>query len=385
MRLIRKPETLGLAGLLAVMAMLVVTAVGAATASAAQPPPCFHVAEPGTGNYEENNCIKALAKGEYIKVVEGTGTIIASGVWCYQVAEKETGNYEDNKCTKGKLKGEYIKVLGSPEFKICAKVAVAGTGAWEDAKCSVADKTNEYVKVTAPWFPIAGEEWCAPVEKGEPSTYEDSKCTKAVAGGGYIKVKSKAAKPLGFTSTSGVKKLITAKHTIECQTDSNTGEITGPQSDLVTIKFFKCKLVGDGACHSTKPLGGSEEIITNSLDSELSYLEENASPPKVGVDLLPASGTVFTEFECPSVFTTVKVTGSVIGQITPVNTMTTSFALSFKCVSAGKQVWTKDQGGATDVLTAEVKSPLGTETEEACEEEVTNDTLTTTETGEIKA
>jgi hypothetical protein len=321
--------------------------------------------------------------------VEGTGTKIAPGVWCYRVAEAKTGNYKNSTCTEKEAGGEYIKVLGSPEFKLCAKVAVAGTGAWEDAKCSVADKTNEYVKVTAPWFHIAGEEWCAPVEKGEPSTYEDSKCTKAVAGGGYIKVKSKALNPLAFTSTSGVKRLITAKNEIECLTDSNTGEITGPQSDLVTIKFFQCKLVvlGGGACHSTEPLGGAGEIITKSLDSELSYLEETVSPPKVGVDLLPASGTVFTLIECVGPLgskVTVKVTGSVIGQITPVNTMTTSFALSFKCV-AGKQVWTKDQGGATDVLTAEVKSLLGTEIEEACEEEVTNDTLTTTEPGEIKA
>ncbi len=188
-----------------------------------------------------------------------------------------------------------------------------------------------------------------------------------------------AGSKIAFTSTSGVKNLYTTgplgiKVKVECKTDSNSGAITGPTTDEVTIQFFKCKLVepAGGACHSLKPLGGAEEIVTKTLESKLSLLQ--AEPKIVGVDL---SAPEFTEFECIGplgVKEVVKVTGSVIGVIEPLGTMTTTHTLKFKCVS-GKQEWTKDLNEPTDVLMASIN---GAAAKEACEEEVTNDVLTTT-------
>jgi hypothetical protein len=272
----------------------------------------------------------------------------------------------------------------APTYKICAKVEAGELSKWE-AGCTKEKAGGGYIKVTAPWVHIAGEKWCAPVVDAEPSSFSNASCT--TAGTGYVKVDSKFANPLAFTSTSGVKKLITTvpligQVVVECKKDTNKGAITGPTTDEVTIEFFECKLVAPagGACHSLKPLGGAGVIKTNPLVSKLSLLQ--AEPKIVGVDL---SATEFSEFECVGPFgekLTVKVTGSVIGVITPLATMTTTFALKFKCVGEPKkQEWTKDLNEPTDVLMASVN---GGTAKEACEEEVTNDVLTTNEPVEIQ-
>lgn len=281
----------------------------------------------------------------------------------------------------------------TPDFKICAKVAVAGTGAWEDSKCSVADKTNEFVKVTAPWVHIAGEEWCAPVEPGEPSTYEDAACTKAKAGGGFIKVKSKAVNPLAFTSTSGAGTLETVKaRTVKCTADTNEGELTGARSDVSTIKFTGCtttKIV-TLKCQTT---GAKEGEIVLKVQSLLVYTNETTK--EVSELLRPAgwpTSTEFVTFECTGLAKeTLKVrdataNGGVLGVMTPTNTVTNKFTLTFsqsKGVQKSSTKYFEEGVEKTAFLETEGTGTEAFAYEQSAEE--TTDTLTTSELGEIKA
>lgn len=200
----------------------------------------------------------------------------------------------------------------------------------------------------------------------------------------------RAAVPAGskipFMSKSGVKILrssgLLGEEVVECTADKNEGEITGPRSDTVTIKFTGCKLTKPitGACHSTSPLGGTGEIITKKLTSKLVWLK--AATTTVGLDL-EGEGTekVLAEFECAGI--KVKVTGSVLGVVTPLNKMAKVFLLELKC-EAGKptkQAWTMYEEPPGTFI----KDNLSANGKEACEEEVTNDEITiTNEAGEIR-
>jgi hypothetical protein len=153
----------------------------------------------------------------------------------------------------------------------CIKVT-AGTGWWTNNTCTTESPTK------------MGEfEWEEPVQKE-------------------------------FTVKSGVTKLKTKNHTIECKTDENgtKHEITGPKHVSVIVVFKECKDVGTGASCGT---GGV--ITTNALKGWLFYIKE-AAPKEVGVFFEPeVAGKPFAEFKCSIL--TVKVTGCASSSITPAN------------------------------------------------------------------
>jgi hypothetical protein len=209
--------------------------------------------------------------------------------------------------------------------------------------------------------------------------WEDSNCTKALAEGNFEWEALKANVP--FTSTSGVKKLISGAGTIECKKDKNVGELTGTMTDTVQITFEECTTLG-GLVSCSSSGAGSGVIKTNTLESKLSWLKR-AAPMTVGLDLAPkAPATEFTAFTCLT--ENIRVGGSVIGAITPLNTMSTKASLELKCSPAGstKQQYTKDEGEPTDTLTISVN---GGAPGVACEEEVTSDQITFSQTVEIWA
>lgn len=176
--------------------------------------------------------------------------------------------------------------------------------------------------------------------------------------------------PVKFESKSGKSILEASKEKIECTKDTNKGEITGPKTDVVVVTFEGCTTAS-----GLVECGTKGTIKTNELESELGYI--NAANKEVGLSLKPkTSGGLFAEFECAGV--KIKVKGSIIGKITPVNTLTSTFELVFKCVS-GKQEIEKFEGGLTDVLEVEKGGKL----EEGCE--TSTDTITTATAGEIKA
>jgi hypothetical protein len=132
---------------------------------------------------------------------------------------------------------------------------------------------------------------------------------------------------------------------IECESETNTGEISGKDEvKNVDARFFGCKLIGTAPCSNTATSG---EINVNVLKGKLGYINKNATPKEVGVLLEPATKKgLFAQFECGNLVEvlvgaapgTTDETGhyatkgggdGIISSITPVNTMTSDFTQVF--------------------------------------------------------
>jgi hypothetical protein len=121
--------------------------------------------------------------------------------------------------------------------------------------------------------------------------------------------------PKAFTSTSKTTVMETAgtKKVVKCTADTNVGEITGPTSGLLTIRFTGCTQ-GTIPCNSSGAAAG--EIVTLGLVARLGYI--NRELKEVGVELSNPAGALITEFACGAASSFV-LRGGVIGKITPVN------------------------------------------------------------------
>lgn len=177
--------------------------------------------------------------------------------------------------------------------------------------------------------------WC--YKKGVGSKYK----TKAACEAGVITTGE--WERIHFTSTSGPALLeTTEKNKVECASDTDSGELTGPKTDLVTVRFEGCKAFEE-TCQSGAVAG---VIETKPLKSLLGFIKKTA-PIEVGVALSPVTGEVLAEFECSKVPIVVK--GSVIGVITPLKTTGVTFTETFT-QAAGVQKPTKLEGEPADVL-----------------------------------
>jgi len=234
--------------------------------------------------------------------------------------------------------------------------------------------------------PYFSNEKCVKVAKGA-GHYSNSTCT-TVSEGGEFELEALAAGGGGvtFTSKSGLSLLVTTSGaTVECEADTNTGKLTGPTTDEVTVTFTKCKTTIGGmnlVCGTKGAAAGT--IVTNLLSSKLGFIKKGA-PTEVGDSLSPKTPKTFATFECSLGGVTVatievgegagKGGDSVIGKITPLNTSTANYTLTFKCATAppsGVQEFTKFEGGALDVLES---STNGGAFERACEQSTDNLTL----------
>jgi len=134
--------------------------------------------------------------------------------------------------------------------------------------------------------------------------------------------------------------------TIVCKSANNTGTIIGgsPGTDKVTVVFSECAVEGYSLCtvHSPGKAGGSIEVVAN---TELIYLgtkeEAEKEEGKLGDRFTPPTGNIFveivTEGTCPPLTKgTNKVEGSVIGEVTPVNTEKEKGTLTFPTPAIGK-------------------------------------------------
>jgi hypothetical protein len=146
--------------------------------------------------------------------------------------------------------------------------------------------------------------------------------------------KSPGGFPVKFTASSGAGKLETiAGRTVNCKSDTATGEVTGAKTvGNVVVKFNECTTVAFGITFNCGT------ITTNTLKAEPNYLTNPNSSTEVGLDLKPASGTEFAKFTCTSVFgnETLAVAGSVVGKMSPTNKLTKESTLTFT-QTAGKQ------------------------------------------------
>jgi|SRR5579862_9173222 len=147
-----------------------------------------------------------------------------------------------------------------------------------------------------------------------------------------------------FFSESGASTLETVSGVqVTCTKAIDQGETTGPKAIAqLTVKFKGCSS-GGHTC------GSSGTITTNHLQGALGYINKTAK--EVGLDLLAeATGGLLMEFNCEGGITNVHVRGSVIGKVTTVNTLTSSYLAAFTLTTKGKQNITKLEGGAEDVL-----------------------------------
>jgi hypothetical protein len=195
----------------------------------------------------------------------------------------------------------------------------------------------------------------------EPALYECHKeakghgkyskgCKVEKEGGGY-EIKEGFGKGKAFKAKAkGANLNVKGLGGIDCTAGSGTGKFTSPTTGTVTATFKGCELNGK-KCESGSKAG---EVITNPLKGVVGYLAgKGTKTPIVGSDFTAETGEVLGEVHCGSL--TIAVTGSVIGEVEPVNKWSKTATFIFKQSSkVGVQEWTKFEGGPEDTLLAHV-------------------------------
>jgi len=165
------------------------------------------------------------------------------------------------------------------------------------------------------------------------------------------------------------------KATIKCTGNSLTGEYTGPQSLAMSIVLTECVGSGllSGKCQTEGAAFG--EIRTNPLVGQMGVIKAGLTPT-IGWELQPAVGSTLAGVKCGA--SELALTGSVIGTVTAVDKMSTSFAIKFKATT-GKQSPERFEGGVKQTLAF-----LANATEEQAGLTL-SDTIVNEEAVEIKA
>jgi hypothetical protein len=129
-------------------------------------------------------------------------------------------------------------------------------------------------------------------------------------------------------SGAGVLQHTLTSETIECTGDESvTGEITGElTATKVQVKFTGCKGVnGTKTCKARSTgkefSGKAGEIITATVKGELGEVAASEATSGAGILFTPESGTAFTEVEgeTSGCLTKAPVTGSLAGEVSPLN------------------------------------------------------------------
>jgi hypothetical protein len=179
----------------------------------------------------------------------------------------------------------------------------------------------------------AKPEWfeCAQVEgTGE---WKNAACSESASkNGNYERVSLSVA---NYAATSGEVKLETAKDLITCKKSGSSGYIEGANAAKeVKTKLTGCKgeeRTGKKTCavSSTKPKGGTEEIVFNTLDGELGKVAKSEATSEVGLLLSPESGPdAEVEGSCLSPKST-AIEGGLIAEVTPVGKTSTTSDLHY--------------------------------------------------------
>jgi hypothetical protein len=131
-----------------------------------------------------------------------------------------------------------------------------------------------------------------------------------------------------FTGTSSVSTFETKSgEKVKCSSGGVTGELTGSKTNKATLTFKGCEAFGF-KCNSSG--AGSGEIVLN-MTGQLVYIMK--ATKEVGLlNTLTAELTI----KC-SAFQTLKVKGSTLCQITPINTPTTKFKVVCKATKGAQE------------------------------------------------
>jgi hypothetical protein len=207
----------------------------------------------------------------------------------------------------------------------------------------------------------------AAASAAEPAWFE----CKLVAGGKFEKgcKKEGVGKKAGYGFVEGVGKAKPFKgaggkatlHThavngeVTCTAFKDSGTVDTPKHEKNVLSIFTgCVSVGK-KCSS--PLAKIGEIKTFKLEGGIGYI--SAAEHRAGTDLKAEGGGLLAEFACTNKAKgekalEIKVKGSVIGEITPVNTLSKVSNTVFVVDAEQEQKYKNLEGQPEDILLSEI-------------------------------
>jgi hypothetical protein len=188
--------------------------------------------------------------------------------------------------------------------------------------------------------------------------FESAKCVSASPGEGNFEWQEGPGTKAKFTTSGGKVTLQgVGGAKIECKKSKGAGEYTGAKSLTATLTLIGCTLVSTKApCQSSGAASG--EIVSSALAGQLGFIKDQSGPAdellvSVGVDL--SHGPSLIAAECAGLSEAVTVTGSVIGAVGKLSTMSATNTLS-ATQSSGKQSPEAFEEQAKDTLSATLGS-----------------------------
>jgi len=217
---------------------------------------------------------------------------------------------------------------------------------------------------------------CVKVGTGGAYKYKTCVVTAPAGQGAFEWQPGPGAKPKFEASLIAEATLETVgKKKIGCGPSEIVGKWLDGKKASVELFFRGCQEVASKKTCTTPEIGSQKESEIKTLEpleGEIGFISgKGGTKPKVGIDLKSKSAAPMLTFTCggppaeplgePVSWT---VEGSVIGELKPINKMTTEGKAIFRAV-AGKQVPEKFEEGVTDVPIAKYGTPLPSTTEEA--------------------
>lgn len=157
-----------------------------------------------------------------------------------------------------------------------------------------------------------------------------------------------------FIATGGEGKLAGTEN-ITCKTSKTEGEIKNSTEVYKTVVTYTGCKNGTKECKSSSKAAAGE-IKTNALSGKLGEVETSEAATGVGEDLRAESGKTFVTIEKCTLLS-VSVTGSIIGEVTPIETFGTTGDLVYKASGTTQKIQ-KFKGGEKDTLEAFGSSAL---------------------------
>jgi hypothetical protein len=241
-----------------------------------------------------------------------------------------------------------------PEVGRCLKKA---GGDWKDGGCKTPAKVGEE---KFEWYPGYKAN-----KHGEEKLIVKPKFTS--------KSKPETVIQLETTGAGNPGKV---KSVVKCTSQTSTGEVTGPKTNVATNVDFKgCESSGL-KCKSSKGGEIEGEIKVNDLEGLIGIekLGETHAKDKVANRYRPIGGGHFVDFACGGI--AVEVQGAVLNPVTA-NAMKLTATVKF-VAKGGKQKPEKFVGGVKEVLESKFSNVPGATFEQS------GQTLTTVQTNEEK-
>ncbi len=204
--------------------------------------------------------------------------------------------------------------------------------------------------------------------------YQIAGCTTKSAGedSGFYEWTFEPGKARSFTFKTNAGLLETVSGIkVKCLENIYSGEYTGSKTATVNLRLYGCEPTNRIGIKCQSQAAQPGEIVFDTLEGQLGYIARGTAPA-VGMALTPAAGEApyVAQFHCGEV--AIALTGAVIARYTPVNTMTTTFAVSF-AETKGKQTPEAFEGGLPQVLSMTIGESAPAQTGFKAPDKVTNE------------